>query len=199
MIRLPLMLAAVAVAAPAHAAPLDEVRAHLAAIRTMTAEFTQTAEGGQVLHGKLILQKPGRVRLQFDKAPILVVGDGRFVNFVDYEVDQVTTYPIRGTPLGILLDPTIDVSAFARVVDAPTGQIAIEARDPKHPEYGVTTLRFARDSAAPAGLRLAGWRVMDAQGHRTNVDLQDLRFNIPVDSASFRFRDPRRRNLPGKG
>lgn len=197
-----LIVAAAAVlvtSAPVGAAPLDDVARHLAETRTMTARFQQMAGNGVIESGRLTLSLPGKARFQYDKAKFLVVADGRAVNLIDYEVDQVTTWPIRGTPLAVILDPTIDLARFAKVLPA-TGDrlLRIEARDAKHPEYGVTTLSFARDSAAPGGLRLLGWKVLDSQGNVTHVELTDMRFNQPVDSATFRFRDPRRKAVPGR-
>jgi len=196
---LPIAVAALAFALPAVAAPLDDVARHLAETKTMTARFQQMAGNGVIESGRLTLSLPGKARFQYDKAKILVVADGRAVNLIDYEVDQVTTWPIRGTPLAVILDPTIDLARFAKVLPETADKLLrIEARDAKHPEYGVTTLSFARDSAAPGGLRLLGWKVLDSQGNVTHVELSDMRFNQPVDSATFRFRDPRPRRVPGR-
>lgn len=192
----------VVTAGPARAAvaSLAEVEAHLAATRTMRARFTQVAEGGQSLTGQLTLERPGRVRFQYDTAPILVVADGRTLSFIDYKVAQVSSWPIRQTPLAVLLDPTLDLARHARVLpESRSGLIMIEARDPDRPEYGAVTVSFTRDPGAPGGLRLDGWQVVDAQGRRTRVVLDEVRFNQPVARDAFRFRDPRPRAVPGKG
>lgn len=182
---------------PAQAA-LPEVSAHLAATRTMTADFRQTAENGGVANGKLTLARPGKVRFQYSKdVPLLVVADGKSLTMIDYEVSQVSRYPIRQTPLSVLLDAKADLARFARVVASNRQTLTVEARDEKHPEYGVITIFFDRDKAAPAGLALTGWRVLDAQGNRTVVALSNVAFNVPVAESAFRFRDPRRRVRPG--
>jgi outer membrane lipoprotein-sorting protein len=181
------------------AASLAEVQAHLAATRTMTASFTQVADSGQSLSGRLTLERPGKVRFQYDTAPILVVADGRTLSFIDYKVAQVSSWPIRQTPLAVLLDPTLDLSRHARLLpESRPGMLIVEARDPARPEYGMVTLSFARDAGGPGGLRLDGWQVIDAQGRRTRVVLGDVRFNQPVGRDAFRFRDPRPRAAPGK-
>ena len=193
------MLLLVLLAPTPAAASLAEVAAHLKATRTFTATFTQTAADGTVEAGRLTLARPGRVRFQYDKAPKLVVADGRALTLIDYKVAQVTSWPIRGTPLAVLLDDTLDLARYARVVRDDARGTAIEASDPKHPEYGVTTIDFVRDSGAPGGFREAGWRVRDAQGNVTRVDLGHPSYNQPVSNDLFRFRDPRPRRIPGKG
>lgn len=196
------MLAALvlAAAAPAFAAPatIDDVRASLKATTTMTAGFTQTAANGGTLTGKLLLARPGRIRFSYDHAPLLVVADGKRLSVVDYEVAQVSQWPIKSTPLGVLLDGDADLARFARVSGVVANGVLVEARDARHPEYGAITLSFNRDTAAPGGLALTGWTALDAQNNRTEVALSDVRYNVAVAGSSFAFRDPRAHGLPGK-
>lgn len=197
MIRLSIVAAAL-FALPAAAAPLDDVTAALRATTTMTADFTQTAGNGAVSTGKLILSRPGRIRFSYDKLPLLVVADGKKLAFIDYEVSQVSEWPIASTPLGPLLAATPDLSRIARVTGTTNGAPQIEARDPKHPEYGTIAMAFAHDTAAPTGLALTGWTSTDAQNNITEIRLTNVRYNTPVPATSFGFRDPRTKRLPGK-
>lgn len=196
MIRLALI--AVSLASPAIAAPIDDIATSLAATRTMTAQFVQTGADGKVARGTLTLQRPGKVRFDYGKAPLLIVGDGRKLSMIDYEVGQVSSWPIGKTPLGPLLDPATDLKRYARVVGQTAGGVLVEARDPKRPDLGALTLNFVRDAAAPGGWSLRGWIATDAQQGRTEVSLAGARYNQPVNAASFSFRDPRRRQVPGK-
>ncbi len=178
----------------AQSGDLAAVQAHLRAVTTMTARFTQTDRAGQTLNGTLQLKRPGKVRFQYQAGvPILIVGDGKALTFIDYSVRQVSRWPIGNSPLGILLDPSRDLSRFATIMPSDDPRILLaSARDPRHPEYGAITLAFARDGSAPAGLRLQGWVALDAQGTRTSVRLFDQRFNAPVSDRAFTWRDPRR-------
>jgi len=195
--QLPLTPAATAAPAPQLAA----VSAHLKAMRTMKADFTQTDQGGKSLSGTLTLARPGKIRFQYQPGvPLLVVSDGSMLTMVDYQVAQVSRWPIKSTPLGVLLDPDRDPSKFAHVVpSSDPKRIVVEARDLKHPEYGTITLSFRRAPEGPAGLVLNGWTVIDAQNNRTTVVLSDQKFNVPVSNSTFRYRDPRPTRPPGKG
>lgn len=192
-----LPLAAIAlVASPvsAQTGDLGLVQRHLKSVETMTATFSQTDRNGKVLNGVLTLKKPGKIRFQYEKGvPILIVGDGKALTFIDYSVRQVQRWPIGNSPLGVLLDPDKDISRFAKMV--PSGDdriISIEGYDPKHPEYGRITLVFARQASAPGGLMLQGWVQLDSQGNRTTIRLAEQRFNQPVSDGTFRWNDPRR-------
>ncbi|CAN5157796.1 outer membrane lipoprotein carrier protein LolA [soil metagenome] len=181
------------VVVPAVNPDLAAVSAHLKAVQTMTASFTQTDRAGKVLTGQLTLKRPGKVRFQYQEGvPILIVGDGKALTFIDYSVKQVSRWPIGNSPLGVLLDPSKDLTRFARILDAGDPRLVLaEARDPQHPEYGAITLAFAREPGAPAGLRLQGWVALDAQNNRTSVRLTNQRFNIPISDGAFAWRDPR--------
>jgi outer membrane lipoprotein-sorting protein len=193
------VLVATSVPAAAQTGDLAAVQRHLSAVNTMTAQFSQTDRNGQVLTGTLTLKKPGRIRFQYQKGvPILIVGDGKALTFIDYSVRQVQRWPIGNSPLGVLLDPNKDISRFAKVV--PSGDprvVSVDGYDAKHPEYGRINLVFARDASAPAGLMLQGWVQLDAQGNRTTIRLSGQKFNQPVSDGTFRWNDPRRQNRAG--
>ena len=174
---------------------LGLVQNHLQSVQSMTANFTQTDRAGKVLTGVLTLKKPGKIRFQYEKGvPILIVGDGKALWFLDYSVGQKQRWPIGNSPLGVLLNPDKDMTRFARVI--PGGDprvISVEANDPKHPEYGRITMIFARSPSAPGGLMLQGWVALDAQNNRTSIRLTNQRFNAPVSDGTFRFNDPQRK------
>ena len=174
---------------------LGQVQSHLQAVQSMTASFTQTDRTGKVLTGVLTLKKPGKIRFQYEKGvPILIVGDGKALWFLDYSVGQKQRWPIGNSPLGVLLNPDRDMSRFARVVPGGDPRIvSVDANDPKHPEYGRINLIFERSAAAPGGLMLRGWVALDAQNNRTSIRLSNQRFNAPVSDGTFRFNDPQRR------
>jgi outer membrane lipoprotein-sorting protein len=196
----PLALAAVAPApVVAQAANgLAEVQAHLRAVNTMTAGFTQTDRRGRALRGTLTLKRPGKIRFDYGRsANMLIVGDGRALTFVDYDVGQRQRWPINDSPLSVLLNPNQDLSRFARVVRNDNQVLMIEARDPRRREFGTITIAFAKVRGAPGGLSLQGWNTVDAQNHLTSVRLTGQRFNVPVADSLFTYREPRRRGPRG--
>jgi outer membrane lipoprotein-sorting protein len=197
----PLALGAAALTAPvaaqAQATGLGQVQAHLKATGTMTANFTQTDRRGQTLNGELTLKRPGKIRFEYGRGTnLLIVGDGRALNMIDYDVRQVSRWPINDSPLSVLLNPNQDLSRFSRVVQNDRQVLMIEARDPRRPEFGTITVAFAKVASAPAGLMLQGWTTLDAQNNRTTIRLSNQRFNVNVADSAFRWTDPRRSGGP---
>ncbi|WP_340316664.1 LolA family protein [Rhizorhabdus argentea] len=184
--------AIIAAPAAAETGSLAEVSAHLRGISTMTADFVQTDRGGKSLSGTLSLKQPGRIRFQYQKGvPLLIVGDGSALTMIDYSVRQVSRWPVGNSPLSVLIDPRKDIGRFARAVpSAVPGIMLIEARDPKHPEFGTITIAFARGSG-PGGLSLQGWTVLDAQNGRSTVRLANQRYGVPISDRTFKWDDPR--------
>jgi len=180
---------------------LDRISAYIRGVTTLTADFTQTDRNGQTLTGKLTLKQPGKVRFQYEKGvPLLIVGDGKALTMIDYEVRQVQRWPIGNSPLSALLDPSKDLSKLGRLVQTGDPDVlSVEARDPKRPEFGTITMIFKRDASGPSGLQLYGWVALDSQNNRTAVRLSNQVYGAPVSDSAFRWVDPRPRGRSGGG
>lgn len=176
------------------AGELDKVVGALRSISTLRADFIQTDRQGNSLRGVMTLKRPGKIRFDYGKdADFLVISNGKSLYVVDYEVAQVERWPIKNSPLGALFDPERDVKKFGKLI--PTGNpdvFSVEVRDPKKPEFGMINLIFVRNPAAPGGLQLTHWVALDAQNHRTRVQLSNQRYGLAVADSTFTFRDPRR-------
>jgi outer membrane lipoprotein-sorting protein len=180
---------------------LIKVNAYIRAVKSMTADFAQTDRNGQTLTGKLTLVQPGKIRFQYQKGvPLLIVGDGKALTMIDYEVRQVQRWPIGSSPLGALLDPSKDLSKFGKVIQTGDPEtLSVQARDPKRPEFGTITMIFQRIPSAPTGLQLYGWVALDSQNNRTAVRLSNQRYGVPVSDSAFKWTDPRPKGRPNGG
>ncbi|MFC7499323.1 outer membrane lipoprotein carrier protein LolA [Enterovirga sp. GCM10030262] len=194
----PIALAAPALVAAQSGSPLSRVSAHLKAVDTMTANFSQTDRKGQTLGGTLTLKRPGKVRFQYQKGvPMLIVGDGKALTMIDYEVRQVSRWPIGDSPLSVLLNPNKDLAGVAKVLQDNDQVLLVQAHDPKKPEFGTITIAFAKVESAPSGLMLQGWTTLDAQNNRSTIKLSNQKFNVAVADSAFRWTDPRKRGPRG--
>lgn len=172
---------------------MARVVAHMKAVGTMTASFTQTDRNGQALSGKLLLKRPGHVRFEYQKGvPLLIVADGGALTMIDYEVRQVQRWPIRNSPLAALLDPGQDLARFGKLVPTSTDNvISVEVRDRKRPEFGLITMVFVKQAGAPGGLTLNGWVALDSKNNRTSIRLANVKFNGAIADSAFKWKDPR--------
>lgn len=186
-------IAIVAAAAPAPASTksdLAAVDAHLKAVQSMTANFTQTDKRGRIARGTLQLKKPGRIRFEYAGGNLLLVGDGKRLNFIDYTVGQKSGWAIHETPLGMLLSTNPTARGVARIQSSKDPRVVV-VRASNQP-YGTLVLAFTRSSSAPGGLALYGWTAIDAQAKRTTVRLSNVRYNVAVAESAFAYREPKK-------
>jgi len=189
---LPAAIVAAAPAAAAESPDLARLKAHLTAVQTMTANFTQTDAKGHTDTGTLQLKRPGRVRFEYSGGDLLLVADGSKLSFLDYQVGQKSSWPLGRTPLGPLLSSSPDFNGKAQILPSTDSRVVV-ARAKNAGQYGQLTLAFLRNPSAPGGLQMYGWTAIDPQGHRTTVKLSDVRYNVAVRESAFTFADPKKK------
>ena len=189
---LPVAMLVAAPAVAAESADLARLKAHLTAVQTMTANFTQTDAKGRTAHGTLQLKRPGRVRFEYSGGDLLLVADGKRLTFLDYTVGQKSSWPLSRTPLGPLLSGSPDFNGKAEILPSTDSRVVV-ARAKNAGQYGQLTLAFLRNGSAPGGLQLYGWTAIDPQNHRTTVRLSDVRYNVAVPEGAFTFAEPKKR------
>jgi outer membrane lipoprotein-sorting protein len=187
-----LALMPLALIAAAPSPDLERLKAHLTAVQTMTADFTQTDAKGQVATGTLQMKRPGRIRFEYRGGDLLIVADGQRLTFLDYSVGQKSSWPLGRTPLGPLLSDSPDFNGKAEILPSVDSRVVV-ARAKNSGQYGQLTLAFLRNGSAPGGLQLYGWTAIDPQGHRTTVRLSNVRFNVAVPESAFTYVDPKKK------
>lgn len=168
-------LALLAFSLPARAAriSLQAISAYLNGLTTAEADFRQLNSDGSVSVGRVFIRRPGRVR--FEYAPPdrnLVLASGDQVAIFDGKSNQPPEqYPLKRTPLNLILAPNIDLGRARMVVGhrEEGDKTIVRAQDPEHPEYGTIDLVF---TDKPLALRQ--WIITDDSGARTTVSLGDM-------------------------
>ena len=171
-------------------ADLARVETYLNGLRTLKARFTQVAPDGAISQGLAWIQRPGRMRFQYDPpSPLLLVAGHGLVVYYDRELEQTTNIPIGETPLGILLRDDLSLSGgdvkVVRVERLP-GQLQVTVLRSATPADGTLTLIF---SDPPLVLRQ--WIVVDAQRQVTRVSLNDIEVGGSFDQDMFSFINPK--------
>jgi outer membrane lipoprotein-sorting protein len=177
-----------AVLSDADSAALRQVEAYLNSIHSLKARFLQIAPDGHTSTGTAWLERPGRMRFEYDKpSPLLLVAGHGTVVFRDNKLDQTNNIPVGQTPLGLLLRDTITLSGESTVTDfqRPPGQLQVTVIKTASPGDGSLTLSL---NAKP--LALEGWSVVDAQGRETQIRLADVQMGGDFDPKLFTYVDP---------
>ncbi|WP_199899937.1 LolA family protein [Asaia prunellae] len=157
---------------PADAGWIARVQDALNNIHAIKARFQQIAPDGGRSTGTAWLDRPGRMRFDYDKpSPLLLVANQGQIVYQDRELGQVTTLPLDRTPLGLLLRPDLRLSGDVTVTgfQHDRGLVQVTLVRTASPAEGSLTLIFA-DSP----LTLRSWVVKDAQRRETQIDLFDV-------------------------
>ena len=125
---------------------------------------------------------------------MLLVGNGKTLTFVDYEVGQKSSWPIcQVAAVGAAVGQARPRPHRPdRAVDRPARP---RGPRPRCPPSGVRDAdpRLRPSPAAPGGLLLQGWTAIDAQNKRTTVPLDGQRYNVAVPESAFTFAEPKKR------
>ncbi len=168
--------AALLVATPAMAEKLslDRISQYLNGIKGAKSEFTQLNDDGSLSTGTVYIMRPGRMRFEYNPPEdLLVMAGGGQIGVFDGKSNLrgAERYPLKQTPLNLILERKVDLSRRQMVVGHEQDGVAtvVTAQDPEHPEYGSIQLKF---TANPVELRQ--WVVRDGQGATTTVILGQL-------------------------
>jgi outer membrane lipoprotein-sorting protein len=170
------------------AADLARIEAYLNGIRSLKARFIQSAPNGGISQGVALLQRPGRMRFQYDPpTPYLLVANHGVLVFRDSQLNQTSNIPLSRTPLGILLGDRVALSGevtVTKLVRLP-GQLQVSLVRTASPGEGTLTLIFADNP-----LSLRQWVVLDQQGKQTRVAFTNMEVGANLDANQFEFHDP---------
>jgi len=180
----PALWAAFASHAPAAPISLEVISAYLESLRSVRGAFRQMNGDGTVLTGELLLKRPGRMRFEYDPPDktLVIAGGGQVAIFDGKSNTGPEQYPLRRTPLSLILAREVDLThTNAVTAHREDGEMTVVTiQDPEHPEYGNIQLFFATKP-----MRLNQWIVTDGGGARTTVVLGELEHGTPISDGKF--------------
>lgn len=169
---------------------IQRIEMYLTHLTTVVSDFTQVAPDGTLTSGKFFLQRPGKMRWQYNPpTPVLMVANNRELVFYDYELDQESHIPLDGSLISFLgrekitFGNDVGITKFSSEAEA----IRIEVAQKDKPDEGRLMLEF---SDKP--LMIRNMVVTDSGGQVTTVALQNAKFGDKIDPELFVFKKPKR-------
>lgn len=162
---------------------LRQVNSKFNEVVTLQGDFIQTGPQGERAEGRFFIHKPGKIRFEYaPPSQLLVVSNGVWVGVTDKSDNYTDRYPLRTTPLHLLLTKNIDLMQDSRVEEiyVENGLITLVLEDLSADAIGKLTMLFDAQS-----LDLYQWIVEDAQGLETIVTLTNVELNQPVSGRQF--------------
>lgn len=160
----------------------QQIADHFSSVKTMMGEFVQLGPRGEQTGGKFFIQRPGKVRFNYqDPSPIRVVADGDNVVVMNMKLKSYELYPLSKTPLKLLLDQRIDLSGD-RVKDVRQEQDLTTIILGDKSVFGNSKITMMFD---PKSFELRQWTITDAQGKDTTVMIYNVQEGVSFDKKVF--------------
>ena len=164
----------------------DKVSTYLSSLQNLSGNFVQVGPDGSRTTGNFYLQKPGKIRFEYDDpSPIALVADGTSVIVRDRRLATQDVYPLSQTPLRYLLASKLDLLRDTNVTSISADDlyvsITIEEKQAVTGTSRLTLMTGVKDG------KLKQWTVTDPQGYDTTVAVYNLDTAKKLDPALFKI------------
>jgi outer membrane lipoprotein-sorting protein len=168
-------------------ADLQRIAAYLNGITTMYAKFTQYSANGDTATGQMWMERPGRMRFEYNlPSPVLLLADRFYVYYIDKKLATVQQYGLQSTPAWLLLrDPVTFDDVIVTDFRRGPNLLQVTVVEKEHPDQGSLTMVF-RDNP----MELRQWAVVDAERRATTVVLGDEEFGMALPPSLFVYKNP---------
>ena len=163
-----------------------KVSAYLSSLQTLVGNFVQVGPDGSKTTGDFYIQKPGKVRFEYNPpTPIEIIADGSSLAVRDRNLATQDIYPLSQTPLRFLLSDRIDLMKDTNVVSVTADDVFISVTI-EEKQALVGTSRLMLMVGAKDG-QLKQWTVTDPQGYDTTVAVYNLDTSKKIDPGLFKI------------
>ena len=152
----------------------------------MVGNFVQVGPDGSRMKGEFYMQKPGRVRFEYDPpSPMEIIADGQSVVVRDRKLATQDLYPLSQTPLRFLLSDRIDLLRDTNVVAVRSDDVYVTVVIQEWQALiGTSQLMMVLGAK---DYQLKQWTVKDPQGYDTTVAISNLDISKRPDPRLFRL------------
>ena len=163
---------------------VERLNAYLNSFQTLQGNFIQHAANGRRLEGRIYIQRPGKMRFEYEPPTTTeVIADGTSVAIRDKRLATQDLYSIGQTPLKFLVREKMDLAREGTLKGASVDGDLLTVRIEDRSTLGGTskiTLKF--DLVAN---ELRQWIVVDPQGYETAISLYNLDTRRRPDPQNF--------------
>lgn len=168
----------------------QKIADHFSSVKTMQGEFVQFGPRGEQTGGKFFIQRPGKLRFNYDEpSPMRVISDGKSVVIGNQKLKTWDVYPLSKTPMSLLLADSIDLSdGMVRKVKEDPDLTTIVLGNKTIFGDSLITMMFDTKT-----YDLRQWTITDAQGKETSVIIMNVQTGMSFDDRVFRLPESMRK------
>ena len=157
-----------------------EVKEYLKNLNTLEASFIQISSDGDIKRGKIFLNLPGKLRIDYiEPDDLLITSNGFWLTVQNKKLKQTNDIPLERTPLNLFLNKKFNFDDNSNI------KFKIE--------NNVITLTFFEDQKESKfelefnsnPLRLRKWIIIDEFENKTSVMLQNIEMDVKLSNKIF--------------
>ena len=150
---------------------------------TLEANFIQVSPSGNVSNGKLYLDLPGKLRIDYEKpSNLLITCKGFWIVIQDREAKTTNNIPVKNSPFAILLENTsfLNNQNIKTEFIIETGIISLKLQSQNNDNQESLVLEFSENPFS-----LKKWIIQDSLGENTTVLIQNAKYNNKLSHLLF--------------
>lgn len=167
---------------------LVRIESYLNALKSMSADFLQIDDAGNMRRGVIAISRPGKMRVDYaPPSKDFIIADGSSLHIWNDDLQEQTNLD-QGSSLAefILRDPIkMDSEVYVSKIERRPARIEVTLEQSRDPGAGSLTLAFEDHP-----LKLRQWTVVDSQGRTTGVNLENLSEGVTLPENIFIFTPP---------
>lgn len=150
---------------------------------TLKANFIQVSPSGDISDGKIYLDLPGKLRIDYENPNnLLITSQGFWIVIQDRESKTTNNIPLDSTPFSLLLKNKFNLKneKFKIEYVISSGIVTLKIKSKKNDKQGGLVLEF---SEKPFNLKK--WIILDTFGESTTVLIQNAKYNEKLSHLLF--------------
>ena len=167
----------------------QKILKYLQNFNSLMSDFIQVNNNGDVLSGKISISRPGKVRVEYNEVPLLIVSDGKKIASINKELKSITFYRIKDIPLALLLFKNFSLDNI-QILDYSDfeNQLRIRLKEKNKNSEGFIDVLFEKNT-----FTLKKWIVFTNKVNKTEVLLENIKLNVNIQNKIFQIdeSDPR--------
>ncbi|MAZ07644.1 MAG: hypothetical protein CMM99_04200 [Rickettsiales bacterium] len=168
---------------------IKKIFSYLESFSSLKSDFIQINNNGNVLTGKILLSRPGKIRIEYNENPLVVISDGKKVATVNKKLKNVTFYSLNDIPIKMLLYNDFDLDKV-KILNyrEKDNNLFLNLTENKFAEQGFVEIIFEKNP-----FQMKKWTVISNDQSKTEILLNNLEFNSKIKKTKFDIseEDPR--------
>ena len=170
----------------------ETILKYLQDFNSLNSKFIQINNNGEVLSGKILILRPGKVRIEYREIPLLLISDGKKLASINKELKSITFYNLNDIPVNLFLYKNFKTENV-KIMELYEleNQVVVKFRDKKINDNFIEIIFEAQP------FQMKKWTIFEGDYKKTEVLLDSLVLNENLNISSFTIDnvDPRPKPL----